>query len=79
MRRHPVLWLVVIVAVAIIAAVFVYPKGWGATTRPWQLGLDLQGGAHLILQVQVSEAVNEETDNTVQEIQQDLKKANLSN
>ena len=42
------------------------------------LGLDLQGGAHLILQVQVSEAVNAETDNTVQEIQQDLKKANLS-
>ena len=35
------------------------------------LGLDLQGGAHLILQVQVSEAVNAETDNTVQEIQQD--------
>ncbi|MGA9061581.1 MAG: protein translocase subunit SecD [Terracidiphilus sp.] len=42
------------------------------------MGLDLQGGAHLILQVQVSEAVNAETDNTVQEIQQDLKKANLS-
>jgi preprotein translocase subunit SecD len=41
------------------------------------LGLDLQGGAHLILQVQVSEAVNAETDNSVQEIQQDLKKANL--
>jgi preprotein translocase subunit SecD len=41
------------------------------------LGLDLQGGAHLILKVQVSEAVNAETDNTVQEIQQDLKKANL--
>ena len=42
------------------------------------LGLDLQGGAHLILQVQVSEAINDETDNTVQDIQQDLKKANLS-
>jgi preprotein translocase subunit SecD len=42
------------------------------------LGLDLQGGAHLILQVQALEAVNAETDNSVQEIQQDLKKANLS-
>jgi len=41
------------------------------------LGLDLQGGAHLILQVQVADAVNAETDNSVQEIQQDLKKANL--
>jgi len=42
------------------------------------LGLDLQGGAHLILQVQALEAVNAETDNSVQEIAQDLKKANLS-
>ena len=37
------------------------------------LGLDLQGGAHLILQVKVEEAVNAETDNTVGQIQQDLK------
>ena len=42
------------------------------------MGLDLRGGAHLILQVQVAEAVNAETDNSVQQIQQDLKKANLS-
>ena len=41
------------------------------------LGLDLQGGAHLILRVQTLEAVNAETDNSVEEIQQDLKKANL--
>ena len=42
------------------------------------LGLDLRGGAHLILQVVVSEAVSAETDNTVGRIQQDLKAANLS-
>jgi preprotein translocase subunit SecD len=42
------------------------------------LGLDLQGGVHLILQVVVSEAVNAETDNTVARIQQDLKTAKLS-
>jgi preprotein translocase subunit SecD len=41
------------------------------------LGLDLQGGAHLILQVQVAEAVNAETDNSVQDIQTDLRKAKL--
>jgi preprotein translocase subunit SecD len=38
-------------------------------------GLDLQGGVHLILQVQVKEAVNAETDNTVARIEQDLKSA----
>ena len=43
-----------------------------AMTQRIHLGLDLQGGAHLILQVQVKDAVNAETDNTVARIQQDL-------
>ena len=47
-------------------------------TKRIHLGLDLRGGAHLILQVVVSEAVNAETDNTVGRIQQDLKTANLT-
>ena len=41
------------------------------------LGLDLKGGAHLILQVQVADAVNAETDNLAGTVQQDLKKAKL--
>ncbi len=41
-------------------------------------GLDLQGGVHLILQVQVKEAVNTETDNSVARIEQDLKTAKLT-
>jgi preprotein translocase subunit SecD len=42
------------------------------------LGLDLRGGAHLILQVKVDEAVSAETDNAVAQIQQDLKGASLT-
>ncbi|WP_420238734.1 protein translocase subunit SecD [Telmatobacter bradus] len=42
------------------------------------LGLDLQGGAHLILQVEVKEAINADTDNTAARVQQDLRTANLS-
>jgi preprotein translocase subunit SecD len=49
-----------------------------AVSKRIHLGLDLRGGAHLILQVVVSEAVSQETDNTVARIQQDLKTANLS-
>jgi preprotein translocase subunit SecD len=41
------------------------------------LGLDLQGGSHLILQVKVAEAVSADTDNVVVRIEQDLKGANL--
>jgi preprotein translocase subunit SecD len=46
-----------------------------ALTKRIHLGLDLRGGAHLILQVVVSEAVSAETDNMVGVIQQDLRKA----
>ena len=47
-------------------------------TKNIHLGLDLRGGAHLILQVVVSEAVSAETDDAVARIQQDLKAANLT-
>jgi preprotein translocase subunit SecD len=48
-----------------------------AMSQRIHLGLDLQGGVHLILQVKVAEAVSAETDGSVQSIQADLKKANL--
>ena len=47
-------------------------------TKRIHLGLDLRGGAHLILQVVVSEAVSAETDDAVQRVEQDLKTANLT-
>ena len=47
-------------------------------TQHIHLGLDLQGGVHLILQVQVKEAVGTETDNSVARIEQDLKTAKLA-
>ena len=58
--------------------IFGIPKGFSgqailnAITQRIHLGLDLQGGAHLVLQVVVNDAVNAETDNTVARIQQDL-------
>ncbi|HVA94593.1 MAG TPA: protein translocase subunit SecD, partial [Candidatus Dormibacteraeota bacterium] len=42
------------------------PKSWAEIKSNFadniKLGLDLQGGTHLILQVQVQEAVSQETD-----------------
>ena len=76
--------LIVAVLVVCIYGIFGVPSGFtgkaltDALTQRIHLGLDLKGGAHLILQVVVSEAVNAETDNTVALIQQELKKANLS-
>ena len=42
-----------------------------------KLGLDLQGGTHMILQVQVQEAVAQETDQTVERITSQLRAKNI--
>ena len=54
MRRHPGLFLSLIVIVAVAAGFFVYPKGFGAKVEPWKLGLDLAGGSHLVYQIDLS-------------------------
>jgi protein-export SecD/SecF family membrane protein len=54
MRRHPGLFLSLIVVLAIIAGIFVYPKWLGARVEPWKLGLDLVGGSHLVYQIDLS-------------------------
>jgi len=42
-----------------------------------KLGLDLQGGTHLILQVQVQEAVSQQTDQTLEQLTTQLRTKNL--
>jgi preprotein translocase subunit SecD len=42
------------------------------------LGLDLKGGTHLILQVQVNDAVNVESDNAVERLKEDLRAHKLT-
>jgi preprotein translocase subunit SecD len=76
--------LIVAVLVIFMYGIFGVPSGVSgkalmeALGNRIHLGLDLRGGAHLILQVKVSEAVSADTDNTVARIQEDLKKANLT-
>jgi preprotein translocase subunit SecD len=75
--------LIVAVLVIFIYGIFGLPSGvtgnalLASITKRIHLGLDLQGGAHLILQVVVSEAVSAETDSAVGRIQQTLKTANI--
>ncbi len=42
------------------------------------LGLDLKGGTHLILQVQVNDAINADTDRAVEQLKDSLKSANVA-
>jgi preprotein translocase subunit SecD len=49
-----------------------------ALTDHIKLGLDLQGGIHLVLKVHVEEAVGSTTDRDVQRIEDDLQKAGIT-
>src|SRR5579863_6544655 len=76
--------LIVAVLLICIYGIFGIPSGVSgkalleSLSKRIHLGLDLSGGAHLILQVVVSEAVSAETENTAGRIQQDLKTGNLT-
>jgi preprotein translocase subunit SecD len=90
MKKNLTNKILLIIAVLVICVYGIFGVSWiplpGVTPKPLlqamtdriHLGLDLRGGAHLILQVKVEEAVNAETDNTVALIKQELKTANLS-
>ena len=81
--KNKIALIVAVLAVCIYGIIGV-PSGVSGTAlkeaigKRIHLGLDLQGGAHLILQVVVQEAVGDETDNTVARVKQDLKTANLT-
>ena len=49
-----------------------------AMTKRIHLGLDLRGGTHLILQVQVNDAVNIDSDNAVEILKEQLNKRKIA-
>jgi preprotein translocase subunit SecD len=63
--------------------IFGIPQSWtgrglvAAIEEHIHLGLDLKGGTHLILQVQVNDAVNVETDNVVERLKDSFSKRKI--
>ncbi len=56
----PKLAIPIIIVLALIAGFFVYPRlaqkiGFSFPSIPFKLGLDIQGGSHLVYQANVSE------------------------
>src|SRR6516225_2760942 len=49
-----------------------------AMTDRIHLGLDLKGGTHLILQVQVNDAVNVDSDNAIERMRQEMRTRKIS-
>jgi preprotein translocase subunit SecD len=75
-------WKVVVIVVTLLVflfGIFGVPKGWSGSallasmTDRVHLGLDLQGGTHLILQVQVNDAVNSDSDRAVERLKDEMR------
>jgi preprotein translocase subunit SecD len=73
--------LVIIIGILIlfVFGIFGIPKDWSgkglvaSITDRIHLGLDLRGGTHLILQVQVNDAVNVDSDNAIARLKEDMR------
>ena len=78
--------LVVIVGILVFFVVGIVgiPKDWtskgllASITDRIHLGLDLRGGTHLILQVQVNDAVNVDSDNAIARLKEDMRTRKIS-
>jgi len=75
-------WKAVFILVVILFCIyFLFPTSVAAMkdnfSKQIKLGLDLQGGTHLILQVQVQEAIAQETDQTVDRLTTQLRTKNI--
>ena len=73
-------WKIVSIVVVVVISVYGiigFPTSWAGVKKNFvdriKLGLDLQGGTHLILQVQTQEAVSLETDQVLDHLRTDLR------
>jgi preprotein translocase subunit SecD len=80
--NKPFLWRVAVIAAAVLVfifGIFGIPKSFSgqglatAITDRIHLGLDLRGGTHLVLQVQVNDAVNVDAQNAIEVLKQQLR------
>jgi len=78
------LGLVVVILLVFLFGIFGVPQSFSgqglldAMTKRINLGLDLKGGTHLILQVQVNDAVNADSDNAVEVLKEQLNKRKIA-
>jgi preprotein translocase subunit SecD len=76
--------LIIAILIIFVFGIFGLPHGFSGTALKQSLldrihlGLDLKGGMHLILQVQVDEAVGADTDSDVAAIQTDLQQSGVT-
>ncbi len=74
--------VIVLTILLCIYGIVDFPKSKADLVKNFQhnirLGLDLKGGSHLVLQVQVQDAVKADADQTMERLKEDLKKQNVT-
>jgi preprotein translocase subunit SecD len=74
--------VIVVVILACVIGIVGFPKSGADLKRNWdnniRLGLDLKGGSHLVLQVQVQDAVKAEADQAMERLKDDVKKQSIT-
>jgi preprotein translocase subunit SecD len=80
-------WKAVFIIIVILVCLYTlfgyptFPRSFAQVkqnfTQQIKLGLDLQGGIHMVLQVQVQEAVAQETDQTIDRLTTQLRQKNI--
>ena len=76
--------LIIAVLIFFLFGIFGLPKSFtpsgllAALQDRIHLGLDLKGGTHLILQVQVNDAINADSDRAIERLKDDLKSKNIA-
>jgi preprotein translocase subunit SecD len=84
MKKNLTARSIVIVATILLCVVGIvgFPTSWADVKRNFgqniRLGLDLKGGSHLVLQVQVQDAVKADADQTMDRLKEELKKQNIT-
>jgi preprotein translocase subunit SecD len=84
MKKNLTARSVIIVVTILICAfgIIGFPKSGAELmnnfNRNIRLGLDLKGGTHLVLEIQVQQAVKADADQTAERLKEDLKKQNIS-
>jgi len=77
-------WLLIVgVLLVFLFGIFGIPQTFPARAcsrhdQRIQLGLDLRGGTHLILQVQVNDAINVDSDNAIEILKEQLNKKKIA-
>ena len=80
-------WKLVLITITLLVfayGIFGVPSGFSGSSllasmqKRINLGLDLKGGTHLILQVQVNDAVNVDSDNAIQVLKSAMRNAKIN-